>query len=1400
MKLSVCMMVKNEEKNLKKCLDSLNPILNQVKSELIIVDTGSTDNTVEIAKKYTDKVFFHQWNKDFAQMRNITINYAKGEWIFIIDGDEEVENTKPIVKFLTSNDSKKFNTATLAVRNIMNLDKDYESILLTSPRFFRNDGEFKYIGAVHNNPVFKKPITYLDATILHYGYIYTDKELMEKKFIRTSEILKGELNKNPDSVYYRHQLSVTYAMHKDHREALKEAMNAYDTMKKLNVDPKDFLYLYGNLVKSYINNNMYTEAEKICIEGISLEEEHLDLYCYLGKVCTNLKNYHKAVDAYNRYLKLLVNYKDLSIVRNGRLTVETTGYSDFVYLDLITIYFNQPNYQKVIEYSNCIGHEEILLESISITVEAYIKMKMFKELKEFYQYKIISMKSEPLKEKFILALELCKNFLPMYDRGMLNRIFSGEEDSYGCLNKVRVQFEENKKELYKYVEQFNEKYQLAELPFYYGDILYYFIYLNKPIRNITFNISEINLEAYLEHINRRYAEIDRIFGLYLDNFCTDNSFFHIRVAKILSKYILLSENISKELYEEVFLNYINYGIKYVKYIYSDEIIDNELIHDVKNNEEAFFLYMCIAQEKRRVEEAQYINYLRKALQVYPSISKGMKIIFEKMKQGESAPKELEQMKIHVKENILLLVNNNKVEDARALINEYETIVEGDMSIYPLKANVMRLEGKDKAGEKLLEEKWGIKKEKVLILCHFYSVYTKEYLEHINKSYNASFDILTMDSSYRNNVSQGALNNIHVYNKFDELKEMINNLGFYDVIHIHFLTPIYGDLADMIRKKCKRLIITIWGSDFYRASEEQKLIQKHIIAKSDVITFDNEVTMEEFIKEFKVDNIKTELTRFGLTALEYIDSIRTVNVNKIKEELDIPKDTVVVTCGYNANPAHNHLEIIKTLNDVKDKLPKNIYFIFPMTYGREEAYVTTVKNTIAETGLNYKILEEFMNFDEVAKATRISDIMIQVQTTDTWSASMQEHMYNGNIIVTGSWFPYQPLKDAGLYFLEVSAVKEVGNKLLEALDNFEEMKEKCKGNKEIVWNLSSWSNNIKSWIKIYEIKVEKNNMNFDHGAYWDYRYGMKFNIEASGYMGLGTIYNKYLYKSRLDILRNLVGNLYGSLQGKDVLELGPGTGVFTEFFREEDIKSYYGIEISRKAVDWLSKRYKIFNFKIGDVSELNNYPKHSKFDLIFASDVLLHLTNNDSFEKAIRNISDKLKENGYFIEIDPITLTGATTSVQHNRIIKIEELIQVLQKNDLEIVNMIPVTFFMDYPFDYNLRNEEGIKALNAFNDILNYFSSSRDNEELKEEMANTLYILDKICLEKYQQGLSNKVLVIRKKKNNKIKESYNVQFYQNSNELIPEQFENIQNIIRRSSSGNVKKIFSNILDFIDEKN
>ena len=99
MLLSIAMIVKNEERNIERCLKALQVLNNKMEYEIIIVDTGSTDSTISIAKKYTEKVYEHNWTGNFAEMRNISIGYCKGKWILILDADEVLESEDEFINF-----------------------------------------------------------------------------------------------------------------------------------------------------------------------------------------------------------------------------------------------------------------------------------------------------------------------------------------------------------------------------------------------------------------------------------------------------------------------------------------------------------------------------------------------------------------------------------------------------------------------------------------------------------------------------------------------------------------------------------------------------------------------------------------------------------------------------------------------------------------------------------------------------------------------------------------------------------------------------------------------------------------------------------------------------------------------------------------------------------------------------------------------------------------------------------------------------------------------------------------------------------------------------------------------------------------------------------------------------
>ncbi len=166
--ISACIMAKNEEQNIGRCLNSIKDFCD----EIILVDTGSTDNTVEIAKKYTDKVYFFPWNGSFSDARNETLKYASSEWVFIIDADEEAsENLKNNIRDYLKSLKEDIVAVYIPTVNFLDFEKKHSEIASTA-RFFRN-GKVKYENIVHNQPVYKGKNTKIDLELYHYGYIWT---------------------------------------------------------------------------------------------------------------------------------------------------------------------------------------------------------------------------------------------------------------------------------------------------------------------------------------------------------------------------------------------------------------------------------------------------------------------------------------------------------------------------------------------------------------------------------------------------------------------------------------------------------------------------------------------------------------------------------------------------------------------------------------------------------------------------------------------------------------------------------------------------------------------------------------------------------------------------------------------------------------------------------------------------------------------------------------------------------------------------------------------------------------------------------------------------------------------------------------------------------------------------
>ena len=177
-KLSVCMIVKNEAQSLAKCLESVLDIAD----EIVVVDTGSVDDSKAIAARYGAKVYDFEWVDDFSKARNYSIEHATGDWILILDGDDEFEKKdgKKLLNIINSKDA-----ADIYIFNTICYIGDKpgsDKIMNVNLRLFRNLPEFRYQGRIHESVATRNQNAKMqacdDITIYHYGYLnsFVDKQ------------------------------------------------------------------------------------------------------------------------------------------------------------------------------------------------------------------------------------------------------------------------------------------------------------------------------------------------------------------------------------------------------------------------------------------------------------------------------------------------------------------------------------------------------------------------------------------------------------------------------------------------------------------------------------------------------------------------------------------------------------------------------------------------------------------------------------------------------------------------------------------------------------------------------------------------------------------------------------------------------------------------------------------------------------------------------------------------------------------------------------------------------------------------------------------------------------------------------------------------------------------------
>lgn len=294
------MIVKNEAKNIGRCLDSII----DVADEIIVVDTGSIDNTKEIAKKYGAKVYDFKWVDDFSKARNYSLSKATGKWILILDGDDEFEKQDlpkllDLIKNPGDGDIFVFNTICYVGQNAGN-----ERIMNVNIRLFKNKPSIRYQGRIHEGIIPQKAGTltkFSDIRIYHYGYL-DELVIDQNKRERNMRLLEKELELSPDNSYWLFCMGNEYFALNQLEKALEYYLPSYE--KSSN---KQDIYVPKTIIRIimiYDALGKLDTALKYIDEALGYYPQYTDVEFLRGGIYQKLGYVTKAIRSFQRCLEL----------------------------------------------------------------------------------------------------------------------------------------------------------------------------------------------------------------------------------------------------------------------------------------------------------------------------------------------------------------------------------------------------------------------------------------------------------------------------------------------------------------------------------------------------------------------------------------------------------------------------------------------------------------------------------------------------------------------------------------------------------------------------------------------------------------------------------------------------------------------------------------------------------------------------------------------------------------------------------------------------------------------------------------------------------------------------------------------------------------------------------------
>ncbi|MCI1965299.1 MAG: glycosyltransferase family 2 protein [Oscillospiraceae bacterium] len=691
-RLTIGMIVKNEEKTLDRCLSSLKPLMEAVESELIITDTGSTDRTMEIAKKYTDHIIHFQWCDDFAAARNTGVEAARGEWFLFLDADEWFENTDELIEFFNSGECDQYGSAAYKIRNYVDFEgKNYSDFhALRISRMFK---EICFQNAVHENLIRAVPTKYLNDYVNHYGYVYHSTAEKNQKYSRNRKLLETELQREPENLKVYCQLSRQYVQD-DANLAEKYCIRGLQVEQK-NSNRIWHLALRQILARAYFNEKKYEKlirlVEQTFREDSKTEVVWLDFYGLAQLAASAIGEYERSVDFAQDYLRVYEQY------RAGGLDTDLT-------LVIIPV-FNQPKHREQV---------------LCFLGDAYLHLERYDQTEKVLNELDFSNKKS-VERGILLACRLCTETddwskLPEFYHAVLSALepeyqgtveksmesslpddpenraaafraiaaIESEDDAYVHLCRLRSAEEGQDGEAIKRELDWFFRWNRDWDPVLF-DVIYYGMRDKRNLMPLFLNIETEDVKYYVSQMHKWHSDFKEVMKNYVESFSYNNVTglrwtICIRRDLLSEEYMEETDNEKIQFFEE----FARETARYVRMLYCPEMLSKERVSVLPRAHRFGYFMGCAFSARKKADNVSYLSNLRLAVHSYPTMKRPISTLLERFEredqQKQKKAEEFNALALQAKCNIRTLIAQNRMEEAGRFTAQLAALMPDDPDV------------------------------------------------------------------------------------------------------------------------------------------------------------------------------------------------------------------------------------------------------------------------------------------------------------------------------------------------------------------------------------------------------------------------------------------------------------------------------------------------------------------------------------------------------------------------------------------------------------------------------------------------------------------------------------------------------------------------------------------------